>query len=175
MTVRILLGYESVARAAVYMVDVMKTRTMDTPNYTGLEKPTRFFVSECGELAFELYLWQQGIEYTRGTNRDGRPDNGDFVIDGQVVDVKNTDVQNARYLMMPSVQFDRHSADFYVGATMAFKGSGRAVVDLHGFCTRQAFAANAERAKVRIETMRLGLNALTPVGDLAGVLNAAIA
>ncbi len=57
-------------------------------NYTHLEKTTAFTDGRLAELAFETYLIQNRIPYKYLGNDEGISDNGDFRIDGEIIDIK---------------------------------------------------------------------------------------
>jgi len=143
------------------------SKIQNTPNYTGLENPGRFFIGELGEIAFATWLDSNHpeISYKRLRNDAGHSDDGDFLIGSNHIDVKNTAHPRARYLMMPKAQFSLHHRQIYVAARTTIADGG-ANVEMCGWIDRQHFEDYAEVINLKVETMRLLLDKLIPMEDL---------
>lgn len=79
-------------------------------NYTRLEEHDRWFVGECGELAFQKWLKYWKIPFEKTSRDDGHADKQDFIVwarDGRParIGVKNTHSARGRNLMMPVSQY----------------------------------------------------------------------
>ena len=158
-----------VAKAAVYNWIVLQTdNVVKNPNYTGFSTPTRFFDGELGELAFGQYLWQQFVSFTRCNNMEGFPDNGDFVVQGKVINVKNTLHPQAKMLMMPNAQFEKHHADYYVGCkTKLYPADhvlfSHGICQIYGWISRDQFESAAQHVERKCPTMQVPLHLLDTI------------
>lgn len=91
-------------------------------SYTGLEEPGRYFVGRLGELAFRDWCDERRVQYEELVRSDGKSDVTDFRVwraaDSKpfLLNVKNTVHPNARMMMRPIAQEERHPHDLLVGA-----------------------------------------------------------
>lgn len=134
------------------------------PNYTSLEMVDRFYVGRLGELAVKKWATTESLMFEETVNDQGVPDEQDFLFhfkDGRVArtNVKNSMHPQARYLMQPVAQADRHEQDVYIGASGKNDGN-EVVVRLWGAISRQQFMEGAERVQRSIETLQYPLSKL---------------
>ena len=131
----------------------------NTPNYTGLENPDRFFIGELGEIALAIWFDKHGVEYQRLRNDKGVSDIGDFLVGMNYIDVKNSAHPRSEYLMMPEDQFLFHTRQIYIGCWTQLLDDC-ALVSLCGWITRENFKNHAQVVDMKVKTMRFPFNKL---------------
>ena len=134
-------------------------------NYTGLVAKDRYFVGRCGEMAFANWCAEFDIEYEWTESIPGFGDRHDFELktfDGNLVsiDVKNSHHPNAKMLMVPHEQWQKHHHDAYIGCTGKQTTDGLKII-LHGYVLRDWFAHRTTPVMLECMTMQYPLNQLT--------------
>ena len=162
MSVKIILTNQEVDQARAYEKAVMSTPTMRLKNYTGLSTQGRYFVGELGEIAFEKLLQGRGTEYQRSYNDQGGPDDGDFIVNGIVIDVKNSINPAAKRLLVSDAQYKKHPSAMYVGASTILSDKG-AVVEIHGWVLAEDFIRRGKPFTLRIPSTAMLYNELNPI------------
>lgn len=151
---------------------------IDGDNYTELVVPDRWLTGTIGELAVRKWAEQENLMYFETSNTEGKPDLQDFVFEFQNghrmrINVKNSMIPNARFLMQPEKQALKHrNQDVYIGASGEYKDNDKglvsgAVVRLWGYISRDQFMDQAERTERRCRTLELPLAGLHPMEKLA--------
>jgi len=170
--IRMRLDQAIIAKSTYNAYCISQTKTMRKKNYagdTGLSPFERFFWGELGQHGFRQYLWCLGVPFDRGTNIEGIPDTGDALIDGENWDVKNTRMEASQRMLTAKNQFERHSADYYVGVSTVLMPR-RADVYLHGCLSRAEVEqrgrvvepGNQDDIKVTIPTIVVEYSDLEP-------------
>jgi len=158
---------EDVQVATAYQNKVLAL-VSGTPNYTGVNSPTRFTVGAICEVAFGRYLTGRGIEFTATSNDRGVPDSGDFEIRKAGfrwrVDVKGSDSPNARHLMVPLAQWERRAKAYDIFVAARYR---HPEVHLMGWIPTWEFIELAQPpVELHVPTLRLAYERLNPMHKL---------
>jgi hypothetical protein len=162
----IMLEREDREAAWDYHNEVIAKVRKKGPNYTHLETKDRFFVGRCGEIALRKWLTQTGVDFSETVNSEGVADRQDFVIWARKsgrecrVNVKNSHVPGARYLMIPASQWGAHTQDLYIAATGEDDGE-RVAMLLWGGITRSEFEEKHDEVMHSIRTMQVPCGEMT--------------
>jgi hypothetical protein len=141
---------------------------IDGDNYTELVVPDRWLTGAIGELAVRKWAEEEGLMYFETTNTAGKPDLQDFIFEfwagrSTRINVKNSMIPNAAFLMQPEAQAMRHRhQDIYIGASGEYKDNEKglvngAVVRLWGWIWRKDFMVEASRTERKCRTVEVRL------------------
>lgn len=149
-TEQIQLGAESCALARSWSNLILRAdRMRNTPNYTGLSMPDRYYIGFLGELAFAQWLDGHHVPYTHRVCLSGQSSANEFSIDSRdagtmSVEIKTGSVATHRHFMYPAAQTNK-CGDVNVGARVEMNAVDGAILRLMGWLNR----SEAEHLPVR--------------------------
>lgn len=151
-----------------YQDAIYKTSTMKKDNYTRLSAENRYLNGWIGEWGFKQFLDESEIKYQHNLRTDGKPDNGDFIIGGKIIDVKTASKSFHRKLLVSEIQYQKHRSDFFVGVRI----NGE-FVEVFGFIT---YVEMSKKIKMDfgygIPVLSIDLFELKPIEELTYALAA---
>ncbi len=162
----IMLEKEDRQAAMEYHEKVMVKVRAKGPNYTHLATKDRFFVGRCGEIALRKWAVAQGMKFEETVRDDGFADRQDFIFYTRKtrrpcrINVKNSHIPGARFLMQPKSQRQSHEQDMYIAATGEDDGE-RVAILLWGATTREYFDLHCEEVMHSVLTLQMPVQDMT--------------
>jgi hypothetical protein len=139
-----------------------------TPNYTGFAPERRFYYGALGELVFLKYCIKNKIWCSYEPETKGESGGGDFnmfnnVNIKMVIDVKTASQPFHKKMMIPKLQFELYSYDYYV----AIKINSSTLSTICGYCKKEDFILKEDGfIDSKIPTYFVELNELKSIDDL---------
>ena len=164
MIIKIDITQNAIREAHEYQARVLNTSIKYSPNYTNLSEKDRFAIGYLGEWAFNEYLLENDVDGHWNPKADGIPDEADFFLKGQKVDIKTGSNINYQLLMFPEAQFLKSKKDIYVGVILDLLHK---VAYIHGY----ALKSTIQRLKPKdygknIPTLAIKLSSLKEISEI---------
>ena len=144
----------------ILATDIVK----NTPNYTGLNEPNRFYYGFIGETVIWKLLYERNKKYIYDPKTDGKPDKGDFLvsINGENIDidVKISPKNYASRILVPITQYQRRPHKYYIGGKIV-----EGEVWIYGYCEYNELKAD-NSANFKVPPMSKKLVELKPIESL---------
>lgn len=162
----VMLEKEDRQAAMEYHKKVLEKVRAKGPNYTYLETKDRFFVGRCGEIALAKWAVDNNMKFKETVRDDGFADKQDFIFYARKsgkpcrINVKNSHIPGARFLMQPKSQRQSHEQDMYIAATGKDDGE-RVAILLWGAMTREYFDLHCEEVMHSVLTLQMPVQDMT--------------
>ena len=145
---------------------ILATGLQRVPNYTGLHQPDRFYIGYIGEITFRNVLWYYGKRFRFAARLDGHPDEADviaWILDEPCsLNIKTSDQQHHRHLMIPVAQFVKRRQDYYICANLR---EYHDMVTFKGWLTHDE-VSRQEQVQLKVMTIRAAFADLHSMRDL---------